>query len=127
MYYVSDANSSDIYQLTNVDHDNYATFGKYTSNQGWTFLPGGLILQYGQTTSTSSDPNVSVTFPYEFANDADVYSLVVTSQDSSGKTIVFGFTFGSVIKTGFTGVARQSDNSAKISGRILYWQVIGKA
>ena len=57
LYYTPDASMKE-YQMTNPDTATYATFGtKDVSlyNRGWTFLPGGLILNYGSYSNASGD------------------------------------------------------------------------
>jgi hypothetical protein len=70
-------NNGKEYQLTSADQTNNATFGNFTAyaanqNGGWSFLPGGLVLQYG----TVSGTNV-VVFPKQFKN-ATVPVVTVT-------------------------------------------------
>lgn len=53
-------------------------------NGGWTFLPGGLILQYGRrTTPTSSG---TVTFPIPFPSGNAPFSIVVTNERDSARS-----------------------------------------
>ena len=96
MYYVSDGNSSDIYQLTNAIHDNYSTFstnGEYQVGPpslygGWTFLPGGLILQYGYNSVEASTSTFTYNFPFAFPNT--VFNIQMTpfrAASSPGSTV----------------------------------------
>lgn len=76
LFYRSESNGQE-YQLTSVDDANIATFG--SSSQGWTFLPGGLVLQYGIVTAPGTSGQV--TFDRTFS--AAPYSIVITSQSGS--------------------------------------------
>lgn len=61
------------YQLTTEASDT-ASENVFSQNPGWTFLPGGLLLQYG---SVSAGPaGTSVTFPVAFS--ALPYSMTTT-------------------------------------------------
>jgi|SRR5208282_526184 len=51
IYMTPDA-STNQYRLTNVNAAKFASFGG--SSSGWVFLPGGLIMNYGASSSTSS-------------------------------------------------------------------------
>ncbi len=71
------------YQLTSADQTNNATFGTFTAyaanqNGGWTFLPGGLVMQYGTVSTTST-----VTFPKAF-KAATVPIVTLTPIGNSG-------------------------------------------
>src|SRR5882724_10446052 len=69
----TNGNSGNSYQMTLVDNPNYGTFGNFTNYPtmvtdqfgGWTFLPGGLILQYGHM-KTTSGTDTAVVFPKPF-------------------------------------------------------------
>jgi len=83
IYYSPDA-SGDEYQLTVCTSANYSTFGNSTSyianhSGGWTFLPGGLILQYGVRSSSGSSG--SVTYPRTFPTAT--YNVQLTPTGSS--------------------------------------------
>lgn len=71
LFYSPD-NSAKEYQMTRTDTINYDTFGTFTNyppavanqNGGWTFLPGGLIMQYGSMVTTGIDTNVVFPIPF---------------------------------------------------------------
>ena len=56
IFYTADGNTTEKYQISTILHAAQSLFGKNTNNYnsvgtaytgGWTFLPGGLIFQYG--------------------------------------------------------------------------------
>jgi hypothetical protein len=82
------------YQMTRLNDANFATFGTFTNyppnvvNQdgGWTFLPGGLLMQYG--TASSNAATVTVNFPVSFTTTN--ISVVVTNNANSGNSTGVG-------------------------------------
>lgn len=73
LFYTNDT-STNQYQLTRASNVNFATFAQST---GWTFLPGGMLMQWGQATSSGvAFPNTTVTFPFTYTNA--VYSVNCT-------------------------------------------------
>jgi len=126
LFYTPD-NSTDQYQLTRTITADIAEFGTNTNysgtlNGGWTFLPGGLVLQYGLAVSSgTSNPNTIVTLPIAMTNN--VYSVtctILTTADSRFFVSVYD-----VSTNQFRAVTRDSSGS-KTSGITFYWQVIGK-
>jgi hypothetical protein len=74
--YMTPDNSGNQYRLTNVNAAKIADFGK--SKIGWTFLPGGMILNYGFISTPSSSPNSgTITFKRPYT---DVTSIIVFGQ-----------------------------------------------
>lgn len=105
--------SGSSYQLTVYNDANIATFG---SNPGWTFLPGGLIMQYGTNAAASSTG--SVAFPFSFTT---IYQVQVTSSrtgtGSNNNTILD--THG-ISNSGFSYKIDTNSGSAQIN-----WIAIG--
>lgn len=107
------------YQLTRVNQTKNATFGTYTNyppsvanqNGGWTFLPGGLILQYGSMVSTGS--NTTVTFPIAFTTVNAV--VTITRESNTGSA---GGAFN-ITQTNFV-MARGGSSNTK-----FYWTAVG--
>ncbi len=115
--YVSPDASGDIYQLTLSDSAHFASFGldiNYAppvvgQNGGWTFLPGGLLLQYGTSTSGI------VVFPIAFK----VGSIpIVTATPEGNSNGGFGIQ-QPITNTGFT-------ITASPAGLKYDWIAIGK-
>jgi hypothetical protein len=100
------------YQLTRADQTNNATFGTST---GWTFLPGGLILQYGTMTTTGN--TTVVVFPVPLT--VPLYSLTATIVQSSTENISWGVDARTLI--GF-----EFKRSGSAGNRPFSWMVIGK-
>lgn len=82
LYFRGENNGTE-YQLTKSDQINNATFATST---GWTFLPGGLRLQYGTATTTGN--TTVVVFPV--ALTVALYSLTATIVQSSTENISSG-------------------------------------
>jgi len=106
-FYTNGASGNE-YQLTRADNTNFPTFA--AAQNGWTFLPGGLILQYGNAVTTGL--NTDVVFPYEMTI---AYSLTTT--------LAFNVptSFSSLSGAGFTFSANPTAN-----GRRFNWMVIGR-
>jgi hypothetical protein len=102
--------SSDIYQLTRVDNTNFAKFATSTggNSSGWTFLPGGMLLQYGSGSATPVSSNI--TFPKAFTNAP--YSVTI-GQKGSNQTNV-----PSVTTTNFSVITPSGTSN-------FYWMAIG--
>jgi len=63
LYFTPD-NSGNEYQLTRPITGKFASFG---TSAGWTFLPGGLIMQWGTVIQTSSG-NGTVNLPIDYSS-----------------------------------------------------------
>ena len=106
-FYTNGASGGE-YQITRTDNTNFPTFGLMTAFQynaapvingeaGWTFLPGGLRLQYGTITVTSNMAYI-VSFPINYSS---VFTVLAEYQNnvatfSSGQLKFYnnsGFTF----------------------------------
>ncbi len=124
LYYSPD-NTSDEYQMTRTETANFATFGTNTNypvpvvNQdgGWTFLPGGLLLQYGKMTETAHNTNTGtpVVFPIPFTSF--LASLTATRRNNNSNTTY------SIISEGLSGFNFVSNGG---SNQPFYWMAIGK-
>lgn len=92
LYYTPDAGGIE-YQVTRVIDASFARFatdGAYPSNAtpagattvgGWTFLPGGLLLQYG-TVTTPGNASTVIDFPISFTNPP--FAISISIQRNSG-------------------------------------------
>lgn len=126
LYYSPD-NSSKEYQMTATDTANFNVFGTNTvypsspanPNQkgGWTFLPGGLILQYGTLSSPGSSGTIK--FPKAFATG--VYSINISFSRTGGSTTQQTRidSFSSANLTGFDYSSTSSNNDP------ILWMAIG--
>ena len=118
-----------VYQLTRVDSTKTATFATNTNyqvgppsiNGGWTFLPGGMLLQYGLLQVSASGTATVVTFPKSYTNTP--YSITIGSVTGEGNSPGANNQFvkdGTVATTGFSIV-----NSSGSAARKVYWMSIG--
>jgi len=125
-------NSTNEYQLTRSDAANFGTFSTssiYPSvpanpsqNGGWTFLPGGLILQYGYVNLLASGSPTPVVYPIAFG--ASAYSIVATminQQGNSPSANSVNIKAGSSTNTGFS-----ITTSTSSSAQLVSWIAIGK-
>lgn len=109
--YYTDDDSGLQYQLSTVVDANIASFGKYINyptpvanqNGGWTFLPGGLLLQYGQMIEIGQTTTI-VKFPIPFTT---LYTVNVTRRQTNTGTSC-GYITEST--TGFTETNNGSSN-----------------
>jgi len=104
-------NNGKEYQLTTSYDSKKGTFATST---GWTFLPGGLMLQYG---SVSAATSTTITFPVPFT--ALPYSLTVNREmDSAGSN-------HAAIKKDSVTTAQFVILTGSSSNRKVYWTAIG--
>lgn len=74
-----------------------SSFASSKTTNGWQKLPGGLIIQWGQTASVASEQNVSVTFPIAFPTN---YILAyATYANTTGDPASPGATYVGQIRT----------------------------
>lgn len=126
LFYLTDGQGLP-YQLTRTISGSFTRFSTNTNysgtlSGGWTFLPGGMLLQYGIATSSGvALPNTVVTLPVTLTNAPySVNCTILTTADSRFFVEVYD-----VSTNQFRAVTRDSGGS-KTSGIQFYWQVIGK-
>ncbi len=115
------------YQMTRAVDAAIATFGTSTNyppniigvpvtNQtgGWTFLPGGILLQYGRMNSTGG--STAVTFPIDFTTQ--VFSIQATRVQNSGSDAAWGI-------NGLTISGFNFNSNSSTVGVTFYWVAIG--
>ncbi len=128
LFYIPDTKpfpqDPDQYQLTRTITGSFPQFGTDLTYGmpadpgrlgGWTFLPGGLLLQYGTQAHTSST-NTSVLFPVAFTT---VFS-VTTGGEAVGDEDRANIAIRSLSTTGFTAHTTSSSDLTKI-----HWMAIG--
>ena len=108
-------NSGNEYQLTTSHKANFAQFGQ--SNPGWSFLPGGLLIQYGTYNQSSSSSGTAVVFPTPF--NGVPYSIQLTINRDSGADA--SLMVKALTASGFTG------RSTTSGAHDVYYTAIGKA
>ena len=89
----------------------------YTAN-GFSWLPGGVLIQWGSTTAVQSSSSTVVAFPIAFPTAA--YSVTTTVVTDDNSTIRFSIQ-NNATTTGFTTT---QTNTAHFTN--LYWMAIGK-
>ena len=119
----NDATGANAIQLTAGDVTNatFSTNTVYAANRkgGWTFLPGGMIMQYGTLTDASMPSTGSMTFPIAFS--AIPFSLTFGISRPSGSSANQSFFYDTLTATGFS-FSNTSANNTPVS-----WVAIGKA
>lgn len=82
------------YQLTRTITGSYPLFAKLTQNYngfgnnffgGWTFLPGGMLFQYGTTNTIADGTNID--FPVPFTNVAFSLNITLQTNANTGITV----------------------------------------
>lgn len=126
MFYTNGSTGNE-YQLTNVSGGaDFAKFGTNTTytgslEGGWTFLPGGLFLQYGYAPISAAGTPTPITFPISFNNPP--FSITIGIINTQGNSPSANSAFvkdGTVVSSGFTAT-----NSSGSSGTQIYWMAIG--
>lgn len=112
--FYSPGTSGNEYQLTRASSSNFATFAAATN--GWTFLPGGLLLQYGSVASPGAGPS-TVSFPFTFSSA--VYSIQFTARNDGSHSAFDYYVDGAPGLSSFVyrGTTSGSDT--------LFWMAIG--
>jgi hypothetical protein len=115
LYYKKD-NSVDEWQLTGVDPSN--------ANPGYTFLPGGLLIQWGvNTITTAAGVARTVSFPIAFNNDfVPVVTLcAVKAAGSTNDSMVY---FIQILASGSTYTGFQCARTGTSITQVN-WMVVG--
>ncbi len=84
---------------------------------GYTFIPGGLVYQYGSSSAVTNSSSTTITFPIKFT--ANVFSIQLTAVTNDNSTIRLSL-LNSPTLTQFT--TTQTSSSHFIN---LYWVAIG--
>ncbi len=133
LYYTND-NTLNEYKLTNVvtiaDNNRFPYFGTNTNLTlapvsapgnagfgGWTFLPGGLIMQYGKVTNPTNGQ--TITFPLAFTVSPP-FSIQLTSVVDDNSTIRMAVLTGSETINKF-----EINSTGSLHLTALYWIAIG--
>lgn len=133
LFYVT-GTSTDEYRLTNLAAGNFARFGTNTNYQvgppslygGWTFLPGGLIMQYGSyglfDSFSSLSSSGTITFPIPFTSTPfNVDTTLIRQSGSTSAIATQTVVSGSIGTTSFKWALDSS--STKFVG--ILWTAIG--
>lgn len=114
------------YQLTKSVSASTGLFGVQTNNYngsgtdkngGWTFLPGGMLMQYGQVTSFGANSSKVIPFPVAFTSGCFSITLGrISGVDVSSQVVVNAAAgMSNFTLTNYSGVTTQ-----------VYWMAIGK-
>jgi hypothetical protein len=88
---------------------------------GATFLPGGLILNWGQAVMNVNASNpTNITFTQAYASNSTIYSITTGYGSTSTSTTAQNAFVFNITKTGFS-----VNNTSSSSSKILYWMAIG--
>jgi hypothetical protein len=126
LVYTSDTGNND-YQLTRSMDASIAKFATATNYDGahatlkggWTFLPGGILFQYGILPSPTN--GAVITFPVAYSSAANVFSITLGDVRSDTTDKMISIQDGSITATQFQVILSSSSLPTN-----LYWQAIGK-
>lgn len=112
------------YQLTRMIDASFSRFANDTNYQvgppilfgGWTFLPGGLILNYGSVTNPGNSG--TVTYALAFPSGQPAFAITLTLQRASGDQSV-------TVQTGTSASSGFNFLSSSSGSAFLYWMAIG--
>lgn len=120
-------NGGNAYQLTKFIDAQFTTFGTNTNYispgttlGGWTFLPGGLLFQYGQIVPTHTPGTTTVAFPVPFTSNSTVFSINITAVSTSSSTANLSSAVASFNKTSFL-----ANTTGGSSTTLFFWTAIG--
>lgn len=123
--FYTNENSGNEYQLTRANNGDFPNFGNAAfaagnnAAAGWTFLPGrgslgGMLFQYGLTTTLANAGDRTITFPKAFTGVP--FSVTCTMvRSSQNKDVLY---VNTITNTNFVITNTSSGNTA-------YWMAIG--
>lgn len=128
LFYRPDA-TSDEYQLTRTNSSKIALLGTdtnyvfptppVTTLGGWTFLPGGMILQYGTIVPTNTPGFTTVAYPVSFSTPAFSIQITPTTTSSAGDQTAS-------LRVGSSGNTSFQINTSSSGNVVLFnWMAIG--
>lgn len=125
LFYTSDTGNK-AYQLTRAIDLSFAKFSTNsnydgahpTLKGGWTFLPGGMLLQYGILPSPTN--NAVITFPVSYTNATNVFSITLGNVRADTTDKMISIKDGSITATQFQVILSGSSLPTN-----LYWMALG--
>lgn len=119
--FYTDEDSGNEYQMTRANVGAFTEFATNTNysgsiNGGWTFLPGGMILNYGFLSAATTTTR-TITFAKSLTNTS--YSVTITPVGVSLNDTNVSVITGSISNTSFDV---RNPNSLSIG---IYWMAIG--
>jgi hypothetical protein len=118
----SSINPSVQYQFTNLTTlTPSADFDKFGITNGWTFLPGGLLMQYGTATVNIAGSSTTISFPISFTSS--VFSITIGCINTGGNSPAANNVF---IQSGSVEIDQFiATNSSSGTVNTIYWMAIG--
>jgi len=118
-------NSGFEYQMTHVDSSLTASFSTSAgvNDSGWSFLPGGLLIQYGKRSIAAAGTATTITYPKAFT--VAPYSITmgcITNEGNSPGANNYFIKEASI--TSLTDF--QVTNSSSSAAKKVFWVAIGK-
>ena len=122
LYFRSKSDGSE-YQITRVldgSFTEFATNTAYAANHtgGWSFLPGGLIIQYGLFTLPVAANTGTITFPMAFPSGSAPFMVTATPLRTTGRPVSVD---SATIPTSTEFIFRL-DSTGSVG---VYWYAIG--
>lgn len=121
--------STNQYQMTRAIDASFSTFSTFTNYApavanrfgGWTFLPGGMLLQYGIADIAANPTATTIAFPVAYTTGvfSITISRITSDTSSTGQDVRVRAT-----SPGLTGF--QVVQSSGSSSNQVYWMAIGK-
>ncbi len=87
---------------------------------GYSYLPGGVIFQWGNGISTGASPNVSVTFPLTFPSA--IFNIQMLPLEASNSRRLWHL--NSNTTAGFTAYLQDTNGASVVNA--FYWMALGK-
>lgn len=115
LYYKGESEGSS-YQLTTATDGADAAIGTIGASNGWSFLPGGVLIQWGSDTAPAG---TSGFFTYPRAFGATPYSLQVSLVRTSSSSSSYDLLISTLDATQF------KTNSGFSNPHTFYWMAIG--
>lgn len=112
----------DGFPLSNVQLTTSKILAPTVASNGVTFLPGGLLFQWGSSPIAANPAATVITFTQPFTNAASVYSITVSriTADTGTTAQEIRIVAGSVAANQFSVVSSSSS-----AANVIYWMAIG--
>ena len=126
LFYSNDA-SGRAFQMTNTNAAGASGFATFAENPGWTFLPGGLIMQWGSVASTTTGSFTDQIFPIPFPGGC--YNVFTQVYGNSSAPSAGGEANVTIRKSTLSGSNITKFNWAYVTGSAQYtgffWWALG--
>lgn len=127
IFFTPDATGNEI-QMTRMNTANFATFATNTVYQanrrgGWTFLPGGMLLNYGLTEVQQNATDININFPRSYTNVP--YSVTFSPARDTGTSPGTTYEFNLDISNLGTSSFRIKNHGSPAHSYRFSWIAIG--